>query len=304
MKKLLLTCLSTCILLLLQAQESSAQTIDVSSSCFTGTATLSVVGTNDGKTAYGGTGSIGGTPVTINILWNTGANSWFLLLGGGTPAFQYVGDTPAPPNNNSLSWTQLAVGGCPVTTAVVINGTGTQNDPLPVKLVSFTGGAGPESVLLRWETAEEVSNAGFEIQQSANAKSWERIGFVKGNETTTERKAYSFEDVQPLNGINYYRLKQLDLDGKFALSKAIAIRFDGKNAFLIYPNPTENSLQIRLPDMTSASFIRIKDMTGRTIKTFETGQRNLDIANLPAGTYLLEAGTTEGGRFAERFLKK
>ncbi|MCE7043152.1 SdrD B-like domain-containing protein, partial [Dyadobacter sp. CY312] len=90
---------------------------------------------------------------------------------------------------------------------------------LPVKLSRFDVQKGENvSALLHWTTTEEVNSDSFEIQRSADAKSWNAIGQVKAKENNVGLVNYRFDDMQPNLGANYYRLKMIDLDGSFAYS--------------------------------------------------------------------------------------
>jgi hypothetical protein len=76
-------------------------------------------------------------------------------------------------------------------------------------------------VILNWVTASEVNNSGFEIERKINNSTWENTGFIPGNGTTTETRAYTFSDNNLKPGIYYYRLKQVDHDGSY-LNTALA----------------------------------------------------------------------------------
>ncbi|TDB67570.1 T9SS type A sorting domain-containing protein [Arundinibacter roseus] len=176
--------------------------------------------------------------------------------------------------------------------------------PFPVKLLEFTGGSGPTSILLRWSTSEETANKGFEIMRSADSKSWERIGFVVGSGDSKSTKRYDFEDFAPNLGINYYRLRQLDLDGGNEESRIIAVRFLGENAFMVYPNPVENDLSIRMPAGTDIQKVQVLNAAGQPMNVNLNPAYGLSLATLPAGLYFVEVQTKDGGRFTEKVMKK
>lgn len=114
---------------------------------------------------------------------------------------------------------------------------------LPVKLVKFTAKAESNSVLINWETAQEVNNKGFELERSADGKIFLPLGDVasKGNSNTLT--VYTLHDKNPLNGTSYYRLKQIDLDGKIT---ELGIRQATLNltpyTLHLYPNPVSSIL--------------------------------------------------------------
>jgi hypothetical protein len=95
--------------------------------------------------------------------------------------------------------------------------------PLPVELVSFTGARAGEAVNLKWQTATEINNMGFEIERSQDALFWSKIGFVEGNNTTNSPKYYSFVDKTRAKEKLYYRLKQIDNDGTSEYSNVVEV---------------------------------------------------------------------------------
>ncbi len=145
---------------------------------------------------------------------------------------------------------------------------------LPVELVSFTAESAAKSVELKWKTATETNNYGFEIQRSAvsNQQSdnvWSKIGFVEGNSTTNAPKAYSFTD-KTANGKISYRLKQIDRDGKFEYSHTVEVSVGSAplkfNLAQNYPNPFNPSTTLAYTIATE-SFVTIKvyDIVGREV---------------------------------------
>jgi hypothetical protein len=115
----------------------------------------------------------------------------------------------------------------------------TIQDPLPVNLIAFEGEADSEGIKLAWETAQEDGNKGFEIERSPDGLRFETKGFVAGSNTTAVKSQYTYldSDVQP-HLRYFYRLKQLDFDGKFAFSKIInVVNTKDLATFYVFPNP-------------------------------------------------------------------
>ena len=109
--------------------------------------------------------------------------------------------------------------------------------PLPVELVNFDGRKTDRHIELFWQTASETNNSHFHIQRSSDIRKWETIGKVYGKGTTLELQDYFFIDESPQKGINYYRLKQEDFDGKFEFSKIVSVSFEKEKTLNIIPNP-------------------------------------------------------------------
>ena len=121
----------------------------------------------------------------------------------------------------------------------------TGGSPLPVVLTTFTASNLGDNINLKWETATEVNNYGFEVQRAIqnsklNIQNWNDIGFVKGSGNSNSPKNYSFIDDNPPAGTVEYRLKQIDNDGSFKYSSIVEASFMKPDNFALaqnYPNP-------------------------------------------------------------------
>ena len=172
---------------------------------------------------------------------------------------------------------------------------------LPVELIFFDAAYIKKDVQLQWKTETELNNSGFEIERSIDARNWDKVSFVLGHGTTTESQSYTYTDRNPQTGINYYRLKQLDLDGVFEYSKTISVkvgRTDGN--FNLFPNPAKGSVTIAHDSEYSgkANFV-LFDLTGKQVMgeqvAVEEGRffTNINLESMPVGIYIAEfqAGT-------------
>ena len=165
----------------------------------------------------------------------------------------------------------------------------TVNSLIPIELVNFVGIIKDKTNELTWTTASEINNKGFDIERSADAKRWQSLNFVKGAGNSSQINTYKFTDEGPLS-INYYRLKQIDFNGRFKYSNVInLVRNNDKNV-LIYPNPAADLLTIRMNNNGVNSDIKIYDILGKTVLTNTTNsnETTIDIGALIKGNYFIE----------------
>ncbi|KAA9338813.1 T9SS type A sorting domain-containing protein [Adhaeribacter soli] len=112
------------------------------------------------------------------------------------------------------------------------------NAPLPVALFGFSAKADKGSVILKWQTAQEVNSAEFIIERSISGIQFESIGLVNAAGSSSSILQYRFEDRMPLNGLAYYRLKQIDTDNSFEYSSTIAVKQKMElESIKLYPQP-------------------------------------------------------------------
>ncbi len=173
--------------------------------------------------------------------------------------------------------------------------------PLPVELSQFSAHVIGSSVQLTWRTETEVNNYGFDIQRSNqdNYMEWKEIGFVNGNGNSNSPHSYSFNDNNTLPGKYFYRLKQIDNDGKYDFSKIIEVDFNPAKNFELYqnyPNPFNPSTYISYK-LSEAGFIKLKifNSLGQEVKTLingyeESGSHTISFEsyNLSSGLYIIK----------------
>ena len=189
---------------------------------------------------------------------------------------------------------------------------------IPVELTSFTANQNGSSVSLRWSTATETNNKGFEIQRKIAAdnrtEEFRTIGYVNGNGTSSEKMSYSFtDDLKEIKAENIiYRLKQIDFDGSFTYSAEVVVMNSIPGSFALsqnYPNPFNPSTTIRFSvPFTSRVELKVYDALGREAKTLvsdtkEAGSYNVtfDASNLASGlyTYRISASGSNGQSFIQ-----
>ena len=175
--------------------------------------------------------------------------------------------------------------------------------PLPVELKSFTAEAAPKGTQLKWATASEKNNAAFEIQRSSTPNEFKTIGRVAGQGTSSRSHSYEWLDAQPLAGLSYYRLRQLDTDGTESFSPVATVQHkEGLTAGAFFPNPTTG--QVTLNATLGAVKYRVLNTLGQTVLTGEAqGGNTLDVQSLRTGAYFLELQSA-AGRTVQRFMRE
>jgi hypothetical protein len=177
---------------------------------------------------------------------------------------------------------------------------------LPVNLLSFTAKVQQQSVLLDWATASEKDNDRFEIERSSDAQNWSFIGAVKsksGDAGTVLN--YTFKDASPVNGINYYRLRQIDQGGQFTYSQvqqAVISKFAG--TITIAPNPVRQELKIS--GLDGNSDITVSDAFGRTVlktRLQSAPDHIIDMSRYITGVYFIRI-ELENGRVTNHKIVK
>ncbi len=173
--------------------------------------------------------------------------------------------------------------------------------PLPIELISFTGENHQDRNELRWITASEINNDYFEIEKSSNGYTFENIGIVKSKGFSDHILKYEFTDESPLTGLNYYRLKQVDVNGEFTYSKTIVIKASTNLAISVTPNPFINFITIEFRSaIPSNTTILIYDAMGKLIKKLELLQLqpevhslNIDLSGFNKGIYFCKIVSNE-----------
>ncbi len=172
--------------------------------------------------------------------------------------------------------------------------------PLPVEIVSFEANVVKTDVELKWITATEINNSHFEIERSFDGVRFDKLTVVEGAGTTTSQQSYKFMDESALTGINYYRLKQIDLDGGHEYFDVVTADVKSETPVIsVLPNPVKDVARIRV-EMTAIEAVDLDliNTNGKLIKTIKinnTGEiQEVNLEELPAGIYFLAPQNTTG----------
>ncbi|MCC2544888.1 IPT/TIG domain-containing protein [Hymenobacter sp. BT175] len=174
--------------------------------------------------------------------------------------------------------------------------TGTEG-PLPVKLVSFTAEQRGPAVELAWRTASENNSDRFEVERSADGRTFERLGTVAAQGNSSRASDYAFLDGRYPDAISllYYRLRQVDRDGTFSYSPVRPVRVSARPTagLLLFPNPTTGAATLTGTEPGTA--VTVYDALGRqvlTATTDATGVVELVLPRgLPTGVYVVRVGS-------------
>ncbi|MFQ5572483.1 MAG: hypothetical protein ACE5G0_22645, partial [Rhodothermales bacterium] len=201
------------------------------------------------------------------------------------------------------SWTQM--GGVPDPTGNTVTLTGIDafsrwtlagDGLLPVELIAFEAQVDGSDVLLRWNTASETNNAGFEVQwreggsEKGDEEMWDVVAFVDGHGTTEVPQQYTYRLKALDPGRHVFRLQQIDYDGTFAYSPEVEVFVELPEAYLLtppYPNPFTLAAQFRLMiKRRQVVEVMVYDLMGRQVRALYRGVMEAEQARL----FAFEAG--------------
>ena len=216
----------------------------------------------------------------------------------GTVTFTYTAsDMSGAGSNNTATYT------------VPVDGR-----PLPVELVSFE--AKPVRKVdaqLSWRTASEKNNDHFDIERSADGRTFERIGRVEGQGSVSTPTDYAYTDARiGVNAVNpvYYRLNQVDHDGSSSYSPVQLVRFAkfGESGITLFPNPTTALTKLDLSLLPAGTYqVRVFDNVGRVVLSLTSAGGTvptLDLHTVANGTYIVLVQGSHGQQFAKRLVKE
>ncbi len=207
-------------------------------------------------------------------------------------------------SNDGVSWTATAVN-----ETAVINGAIAEGDVfrlmgsgdgkitvsyglMAVQQLQFNAVMVNGQSQLQWQTAGEQNTANFEIQYSTDALNWVTLHTVAAAGNSQLVKNYGYTHNSPAGGINYYRLKQNDINGAFTYSNIVKLVFkSGSNDLVIYPNPVKASQALNVQLQVPAE-VKLYNNAGVLLfsKKFAAGAQQIDISRLAKGSYVISAG--------------
>lgn len=174
---------------------------------------------------------------------------------------------------------------------------------LPVELVDFTVKKKEKSAVLEWITAAEINNDYFAIEHSIDAEKFQPIELIKGMGTSSDRNTYRFTHDDLIAGNNFYRLKQVDMDGQFSYSKTVLLK-NATQEIAVFPNPVQNRLFLQFEGDARPESILIFDIQGKKVMEIVEAFQEIEIDELSKGWYQLIAKTEDGLVIRKSFIKQ
>jgi hypothetical protein len=226
---------------------------------------------------------------TNTYTWNSGvgtsANPAIYITAGGQGCNNYVGlEGTLEINGQSCTY----IGGV-----------------LPLKLLDFSASKTGSSIELKWQTSDEHLVRDFQIERASADFDWQVISIVDFNRSLTdEAKTYFFNDKNPVNGKNYYRLKISDYDGYSEYSKLVSSDFkrDSKNISL-YPNPVEDILYISNENTADIQSIEIYNPHGKKMQEYWGLSDFIDVSGLSTGIFMAVVTLNDNTTVIKKFIR-
>ena len=158
---------------------------------------------------------------------------------------------------------------------------------IPVEMVSFSAKKAGTTNKLAWQTATELNNERFDVQRSNDGATFQTIGQVKGAGTSANVNNYEFMDETPAVGTNYYRLQQVDANGKTTTSKTVALNASGKGSVKVFPTLATDKLNVLTASDKEETFT-ITNLAGQTVLSGRVvNALDINISQLAKGNYIL-----------------
>lgn len=255
--------------------------------------------------------------VSIDLASSANFDGVLELFKGNCGSLMSVACSDDNPEGGSESITVNAVAGTNYKVRVYSFGPGLSDrggftitavgSALPISLLSFKGEHVGNNNVLNWSTATEINNQGFELQYSFNGKDFKKLAFVNSQEKSGNSSSvlnYKYVDNEGVGGTVYYRLMQVDKDGRYNYSNIVLIKGDKVNTLslnAVYPNPAKDNLTLIVSSPTNGSIhLVISDLAGKVVQrgifSVMDGGNNLDlnVNSLSAGTYFIKAFDSNG----------
>jgi hypothetical protein len=179
---------------------------------------------------------------------------------------------------------------------------------LPVSWTSFSASLqNNKTVLLNWAVDQQIDNKGYSIEHSQDGEHWESLGYKENKDDSSLSSAYTYTDISPEAGKNYYRIEQLDIDGKSSYSETRIITLEAQNHIAIWPNPAKDIVNIQKESNSGVYNLnaQIFDQSGQKVSAslLHSGMNTVNIGSLPAGYYIVHIDLSNGESYNQKLVK-
>jgi hypothetical protein len=233
--------------------------------------------------------------------------------GYGTTATGFEGGGPTPAPSNTSSVQRISPGfdtdNNNTDFGVVTPPTPTNTVVLPVTLLSFNAIKQGSIAKITWTTSQEINAKEFIVERSVNGINWQAIAIAPAAGNSNSTTNYSISDASPAKGINFYRLKSVDIDNKFVHSPVRRVNFGNKYTYSIYPNPATDILQLTVDNAAGFNAnVQIVNSQGQVMISRQINSNNqpaqINISFLSSGIYILKIITADGSVSMLKFTKQ
>lgn len=247
----------------------------------------------------------GVTPPTSTILKPTAnfpTDGVTFLAPGGVPTIPVGIDPQDHMTNVVISFQAVDNGGIfdPTPGSITVSFPSV----LPLVLTDFTATKIGTKAGLTWITSSELNTSFFEVERSNNGSNYAVIGKTAAAGNSNVTKKYAFTDASPLSGVNYYRLRMVDIDGKYTYSVVRLLNFDETISIKTFPNPAINTLYISGLEIGSTYILTA--VNGQTVLQNKSSSsvEAVTVSNLTGGTYIISIINKNKTIYTSKFVKK
>lgn len=246
---------------------------------------------------------VGTASGTVTLYWDNYKNP-SITTSSNVNVFKLAHKTTSEWLNEGSSSTTGTVTAGSVTSQVVSSWSpftlgAIPESALPVTLISFTAREVEKEALLQWTTTSETNASHFEVERSTDARNFEKIAAVEAAGNSSSAHNYAFTDIKfsSLATQVYYRLRSVDRDGTFSLTRTVSInKADNRLSANIYPNPVEKTSPVTLEANTPSGKITVWNSSGTEVSATRlvNGKAQLNVSRLSAGMYIIQLETDKG----------
>ena len=286
-------------------------------------------------------GSITGVAPGTDSRWTvlsstTGTNNTYVLINSGGTMTQIAGANPCASinltvlatvvNNSQASTITGTIGyiagpncllaGCAPSSSQGNSSTANDNSTtslivtpgtiVPILLLDFNAVKQGNTVQLSWQTSSEVNSDHFEIQYSKDGATWQALGNVAAAGNSSITKTYGYNHGSPVNGANYYRLRQVDISGAFVYSSTRVVNFSTKAGIKIMPNPVVATLYVTSDVATTFQSVAVFTAEGKLLQQnikVASGS-SIDMNRYTPGVYMIKIVDAKGNTEVHRVVKE